>query len=97
MARKLAEKGIHAAILHEGWPAWKDAGYPAKEGDAAVKAAAPSRGALGARGSGWAAVFLYASLDKIAQPREFARIVYHYQVSGPSARARASCPRTCSR
>jgi uncharacterized membrane protein YphA (DoxX/SURF4 family) len=32
------------------------------------------------------AVFLYASLDKIAQPREFARIVYHYQVIGPSAR-----------
>jgi uncharacterized membrane protein YphA (DoxX/SURF4 family) len=32
------------------------------------------------------AVFLYASLDKIAQPRDFARIVYHYQVIGPSAR-----------
>jgi uncharacterized membrane protein YphA (DoxX/SURF4 family) len=32
------------------------------------------------------AVFLYASLEKIAQPREFARIVYHYQVIGPSAR-----------
>jgi uncharacterized membrane protein YphA (DoxX/SURF4 family) len=32
------------------------------------------------------AVFLYASLDKIAQPGEFARIVYHYQVIGPSAR-----------
>jgi putative oxidoreductase len=32
------------------------------------------------------AVFLYASLDKIAQPAEFARIVYHYQVIGPSAR-----------
>lgn len=31
-------------------------------------------------------VFLYASLDKIAQPGEFARIVYHYQVIGPSAR-----------
>jgi uncharacterized membrane protein YphA (DoxX/SURF4 family) len=30
------------------------------------------------------AVFVYASLDKIAQPREFARIVYHYQVIGPS-------------
>jgi uncharacterized membrane protein YphA (DoxX/SURF4 family) len=29
-------------------------------------------------------VFIYASLDKIAQPREFARIVYHYQVIGPS-------------
>jgi uncharacterized membrane protein YphA (DoxX/SURF4 family) len=32
------------------------------------------------------AVFLYASLEKIAQPRDFARIVYHYQVIGPSAR-----------
>jgi putative oxidoreductase len=30
------------------------------------------------------AVFLYASWDKIAQPREFARIVYHYQLVGPS-------------
>jgi len=32
VARKLAEKGIHAAVLHEGWPAWTDAGYPVKEG-----------------------------------------------------------------
>jgi uncharacterized membrane protein YphA (DoxX/SURF4 family) len=31
-------------------------------------------------------VFVYASLDKIAQPRDFARIIYHYQVIGPSAR-----------
>lgn len=30
------------------------------------------------------AVFLYASLDKIAKPAEFARIVYHYQIVGPS-------------
>lgn len=30
------------------------------------------------------AVFLYASLDKIAKPAEFARIVYHYQILGPS-------------
>jgi len=30
------------------------------------------------------AVFIYASLDKIAQPREFARIVYHYQLVGPN-------------
>src|SRR6266571_545699 len=28
VARKLREKGIHAAILSEGWPAWTDAGYP---------------------------------------------------------------------
>ena len=32
VARKLREKGIQAAILHEGWPAWTDAGYPTKEG-----------------------------------------------------------------
>jgi uncharacterized membrane protein YphA (DoxX/SURF4 family) len=32
------------------------------------------------------AVFLYASLDKIAHPADFARIVYHYQLIGPSAR-----------
>ena len=32
------------------------------------------------------AVFVYASFEKIAQPRDFARIVYHYQVIGPSAR-----------
>ena len=31
------------------------------------------------------AVFVYASLDKIANPREFARIVYHYRLIGPSA------------
>jgi uncharacterized membrane protein YphA (DoxX/SURF4 family) len=30
------------------------------------------------------AVFVYASLDKIAKPRDFARIVYHYQLIGPS-------------
>jgi rhodanese-related sulfurtransferase len=28
VARKLREKGIQAAILSEGWPAWTDAGYP---------------------------------------------------------------------
>jgi rhodanese-related sulfurtransferase len=32
VARKLREKGIHAAILNEGWPAWTDAGYPTKTG-----------------------------------------------------------------
>jgi len=32
------------------------------------------------------AVFVYASIEKIAQPRDFARIVYHYQLIGPSAR-----------
>jgi uncharacterized membrane protein YphA (DoxX/SURF4 family) len=31
------------------------------------------------------AVFIYASLDKIAHPAEFARIVYHYRLVGPSA------------
>lgn len=32
VARKLAEKKIRASILHEGWPAWTDAGYPVTEG-----------------------------------------------------------------
>jgi uncharacterized membrane protein YphA (DoxX/SURF4 family) len=32
------------------------------------------------------AVFVYASREKIADPRDFARIVYHYQVVGPNAR-----------
>lgn len=32
------------------------------------------------------AVFLYASYDKILRPAEFARIVYHYRLLGPSAR-----------
>ena len=31
-------------------------------------------------------VFLYASYDKILHPAEFAKIVYHYQVIGPSQR-----------
>lgn len=33
VARKLKERQIQAAILHEGWPAWTDAGYPTKEGE----------------------------------------------------------------
>ncbi|PYQ13963.1 MAG: hypothetical protein DMF80_13930 [Acidobacteria bacterium] len=33
VARKLREKAIPAAILHEGWPAWTDAGYPTRGGD----------------------------------------------------------------
>jgi putative oxidoreductase len=31
------------------------------------------------------AVFVYASLSKISDPRAFAKIIYHYQVIGPSA------------
>ena len=31
------------------------------------------------------AVFVYASLDKIAHPGEFARIVYRYRLAGPTA------------
>lgn len=30
-------------------------------------------------------VFVYASLSKISDPQAFAKIVYHYQVVGPSA------------
>jgi len=32
VARKLKERGIPAAILHEGWPAWEEARYPIREG-----------------------------------------------------------------
>ena len=32
VARKLRDKGVHAAILNEGWPAWTDAGYPVATG-----------------------------------------------------------------
>ena len=32
VARRLRDKGIHAAVLSEGWPAWTDAGYPVKQG-----------------------------------------------------------------
>jgi uncharacterized membrane protein YphA (DoxX/SURF4 family) len=30
------------------------------------------------------AIFVYASLDKIAHPAEFARIAYHYRILGPN-------------
>jgi rhodanese-related sulfurtransferase len=33
VAAKLRERGIQAAILQEGWPAWTEAGYPTKQGD----------------------------------------------------------------
>lgn len=35
-------------------------------------------------GTALGALFVYASLDKIVHPADFARIVYHYQVIGPS-------------
>lgn len=31
------------------------------------------------------ALFIYASHDKILAPRDFARIIYHYRLAGPSA------------
>jgi rhodanese-related sulfurtransferase len=34
VAARLRERGIAAAILHEGWPAWTDAGYPTRKGEA---------------------------------------------------------------
>lgn len=33
VARQLKDKGVHAVILNEGWPAWEDAGYPTREGE----------------------------------------------------------------
>jgi uncharacterized membrane protein YphA (DoxX/SURF4 family) len=35
-------------------------------------------------GAALGAIFLYASYDKILHPADFARIVYHYQIVGPS-------------
>lgn len=32
VARELRKRGVAAAILNEGWPAWTDAGYPVREG-----------------------------------------------------------------
>src|SRR5262245_21796823 len=32
VAHKLKERGIGALILHEGWPAWQEAGYPERRG-----------------------------------------------------------------
>jgi uncharacterized membrane protein YphA (DoxX/SURF4 family) len=34
---------------------------------------------------GLGAVFIYASVDKIAHPLDFARIVYRYRLAGPTA------------
>ena len=34
---------------------------------------------------GLGAIFIYASLDKIAHPQDFARIVYRYRLAGPTA------------
>lgn len=34
VARRLKERGIPAAVLHEGWPAWQEAGYAERSGDA---------------------------------------------------------------
>jgi rhodanese-related sulfurtransferase len=32
VARKLKARGVPATVLHEGWPAWEDAGYPVAKG-----------------------------------------------------------------
>ena len=32
VAHRLKAKGIPAAVLQDGWPAWQEAGYPEKEG-----------------------------------------------------------------
>jgi rhodanese-related sulfurtransferase len=34
VARLLRERSIHAAIFSDGWPAWTEAGYPTKGGEA---------------------------------------------------------------
>ena len=32
VARKLKQRGVPAAVLHEGWPAWTGEGYPVRQG-----------------------------------------------------------------
>jgi len=32
VARKLRDHQVNAAVLHEGWPAWTEAGYPTRTG-----------------------------------------------------------------
>lgn len=32
VARKLKAAGVPAAVLHDGWPAWTDAGFPISQG-----------------------------------------------------------------
>jgi rhodanese-related sulfurtransferase len=32
VAARLKQRGVPAAILHEGWPAWQEAGYPERAG-----------------------------------------------------------------
>ena len=53
-----------------------------------LRAAARSPGLLRVLGMALGALFVYASLDKIARPAEFARIVYHYHLIGPSQHLR---------
>jgi len=48
-----------------------------------VKAALRHPALHWALGIGLGGVFVYASLDKIAQPAEFAKIIYHYRILGP--------------
>ncbi len=83
VARKLRERGIAAGILDEGLPAWEDAGSAGGQGGQALSAFLRSprlqlvlRLLLGA-------YFVYASLDKIADPAAFAKVVYQWQVLGP--------------
>jgi rhodanese-related sulfurtransferase len=33
VARRLREKGVAAAVLQEGWPAWTEAGFPTHSGN----------------------------------------------------------------
>jgi uncharacterized membrane protein YphA (DoxX/SURF4 family) len=39
-------------------------------------------------------IFLYAAVAKIQEPREFARIIYHYRLLGPSAHLPHLLPNT---
>ena len=39
VARRLRAKGLKAAVLDEGWPAWQDAGLPTEKGSIGPKGA----------------------------------------------------------
>ena len=83
VARRLREKGFDAAILDEGLPAWQDAGLPDRQRAPLVSGSCDTPGCTSCSVSLSAAFFVFASLDKIASPAAFARIVYQWQVIGP--------------
>ena len=83
VARKLRDKGIHAAILNEGWPAWTDAGYPHEAGSGPLSflrnPLVPTRPPRGPRRVSSST----RASTRSPHPAAFAKIVYQWQVLGP--------------